>query len=255
MPKKQTAVDLKKVSVFLQSKGGVGKSFLAYFKLLTLDPSQAAVVLLDSSQKANQNATRHASILSHEKVKVWDIYNNTNEYKKSHFFDVFEKIAELPASFIILDIGAPESNVLREGLATDEELTGENLKYIADELGLEIIFNVVVSGADDNVNENLNYFGAVNELLGRFFTVNMLLNDYTFKADGESETLKNELVADGVVNDSNIFIAGKSGSRNNDNPYLTIIKLANGELSMEEATKSMSTRIRVKNILQPLTTL
>lgn len=251
----QTAPEVKKISVFLQSKGGVGKSFLAYFKLLTIDPNQAAVVLLDSSQKANQNAGRHASILGQEKVKVWDIYNNANEYKKSHFFDVFEKMAELPASFIILDIGAPESNVLREALASDEEVTGENLRYACEELGIEVIFNVVVSGADDNVNENLNYFEAVNKLLGRYFTVNMLINDYTFKADGESDLLKNELVADKVADVNQIFIAGKSGSRNNDNPYLTIIKLANGDLSLEEACKNMSTRIRVKNILEPLKTV
>lgn len=252
MTVKHTATETKNVSVFLQSKGGVGKSFLAYFKLLTLDPDVSATVLLDSSQKANQNAVRHTNILGSQKVKIWDIYNNANEYKKSHFFDVFEKIAELPASDIILDIGAPESNVLREGLTTDQELTGENLKYVAQELGLNIIFNVVVSGADDNVNENINYFNAVNKLLGEYFPVNMLINDYTFKADGESDTLKQDLINNNIAGEEKIFIAGKSGNRNNDNPYLTIIRLANGEISLNDATANMSTRIRVKNILAPL---
>ncbi len=242
----------KKVSVFLQTKGGVGKSFLGYFKMLGSDPQKVAVVLLDSSQKANQNKTRHARILGEQNVKVADIYNAASEYKKSHFFQVFEDIAALTPEVVILDVGAPESNVLREALEHDEEVTGENLHYVAEELGMEIIFNVVVSGADDNVNENIDYFAAVNDHLKAFFPVNMLINDVTFKADGESERMRKELVEDGLVTEDQIRVVGKSGSRNNDNAYLEVMAVANGDKSLDDAKKNMSARIRLRNILEPL---
>ena len=114
---------------------------------------------------------------------------------------------------VILDIGAPESNVLREALETDDELTGENLKYITDELDLELIFNVIVSGADDNVNENLNYYGALAKSLESYFKVNMLINDVTFKADKESEALRERLIEKGSGDENNIIVVGKTGQR------------------------------------------
>ena len=242
----------KQVSIFLQAKGGVGKSFMGYFKMLTSEPEKTAVVLLDSSQKANQNADRHARVLGQENVHVVDIYNAAAEYKKAHFFTVFEGIAQIDRPLVILDIGAPESNVLREALETDEELTGENLKYIAEDLGLDMTFNVIVSGADDNVNENLNYYVALSNSLAHFFKVNMLINDVTFKADKESEALRTRLIEKGLGNESNILIVGKSGHRNNDNPFLTIMSVANGETTLEDAQKSIAARIRLRNMLEPL---
>lgn len=245
----------KKVSVFLQAKGGVGKSFLAFFKLLTVEPEKTAVILLDSSQKANQNAGRHRKVVGEKNVKTWDIYNSAHEYKKSHFFDVFENCAGLEAQNIILDFGAPESNVLREALSSDEEVTGENLRYVADELSLDISFNVVVSGADDNVNENIDYFKAINQALNQYFPVRMLINDYTFKADGDSELLKNALLEKGVASENQLSIVGKTGNRNNDNAYLIIASIANGETTLEDGRKNMSVRIRLRNLTEPLASL
>lgn len=242
----------KQVSIFLQAKGGVGKSFIGYFKVLGSEAGKTAVFLLDSSQKANQNADRHAKLLGSENVHVVNIYNAASEYKRSHFFDIFEAVSKIDRPLVILDIGAPESNVLREALETDEELTGENLKFIAGDLGLDMTFNVIVSGADDNVNENLNYYVALSNTLAAHFKVNMLINDVTFKADRESEALRTRLIEKGLGNESNIMIVGKSGHRNNDNPFLTIMSVANGETSLEDAQKSMSARIRLRKMLEPL---
>lgn len=242
----------KQVSIFLQAKGGVGKSFMGYFKMLTSDAEKTAVVILDSSQKANQNADRHIKALGEENVQVVNIYNAAGEYKKSHFFTIFGEIAEIDRSLVILDIGAPESNVLREALETDDELTGENLKYITDELNLELIFNVIVSGADDNVNENLNYYGALAKSLESYFKVNMLINDVTFKADKESEALRERLIEKGSGDENNIIVVGKTGQRYNDNPFLTIMSVANGETTLEDANKNLAARIRLRNMLQPL---
>lgn len=247
----------KQVSIFLQSKGGVGKSWVSFFKMLNekQNGKNIGVVLLDSSQKANQNLDRYSKILGEENVYVWNIYNQASEYKKSHFFNVFENIAELKQDYVILDVGAPESNVLREAIEHDKEVNAENFKYLADELNLDLIFNVVVSGADDNVNENLDYFNALNSKMKGLLKVNCLINDHTFKGDNDAENLAKKLIEIGIANGEQIKIVGRSGIRNNDNPYLDIIAVANAEKSIEEAFKSMATKIRLRNIFVPLNEL
>lgn len=244
----------KQVSVFLQSKGGVGKSWVSFFKMLNEKQNEKnlAVVLLDSSQKANQNYDRHVKVLGEENVRVWNIYNQANEYKKSHFFNVFEGIAELKQSYVILDVGAPESNVLREAIEHDAEVNAENLKFLSDELNLDITFNVVVSGADDNVNENIDFFNALNQNMEGYLKVNCLINDHSFKGDGDADTLMQSLVNGAVAKPEQIRIVGRSGVRSNDNPYLQIISLANAELTLNEALKSMATKIRLRHIFSSL---
>lgn len=242
----------KKVSVFLQAKGGVGKSFLGYLRVLASDTHNTAAVLLDSSQKANQNAGRHTKTLGAENVHVLNIDSANHEYKRNHFFDIFEQVSMIDRPFVILDIGAPESHVFRTALEYDNEMTAENLKYMADDLGLELTFNVVVSGADDNINENLNYFVALDKALKDYFRVNMLINDVTFKEDNDSESLRNDLISESVASEQNVFIVGQSGQRHNDNAYLTIMSLANGDVTLDEARKSIGARIRLRNMLEPL---
>lgn len=247
----------KQVSIFLQSKGGVGKSWVSFFKMLNEKQNEKniGVVLLDSSQKANQNLDRYSKILGNDNVYVWNIYNHSNEYKKSHFFNVFESIAELQQSYIILDVGAPESNVLREAIEHDKEVNAENFKFLADELNLDLTFNVVVSGADDNVNENLDYFNALNQKMSGLLKVNCLVNDHTFKGDNDAENLAKKLIEIGIAKGEQIKIVGRSGIRNNDNPYLDIISVANAEKSLDDALKSMATKIRLRNIFAPLNEL
>jgi hypothetical protein len=253
MTKKSSAK--KKVSIFLQAKGGVGKSFISYFKMLDSDPEKVAVVLLDSSQKANQNKDRHIKVLGDGKVFSTNIYNSSSEYKKNHFFDVFEKIAGLSQENVILDVGAPESNVFREALATDEDFSGEGLAMIADDLGLDMVFNVLISGADDNVNENMDYFTVLNQYLSGHLKVNMVINDVTFKSDGDSDRLAQAIVADGLCSPDQVVVVGKSGNRNNDNAYLTIMAVANGDSSLADAQQKVGTRIRLRRMLEPLKAL
>lgn len=250
---KQTIMK-KKISIFLQAKGGVGKSWLSFFKTLSEQSQDAnlAAVLLDSSQKANQNAMRFIKALGENNVFIVDIYNKNAEYKKSHFFNVFEFIAKQPQQHIILDMGAPESNVFREAIQTDLELTPENIKFLCDDLNLDMKFNVVVSGADDNVNENIDYFNALNKAFKDILPVNCLLNDYTFKAEGESDILSAKLIDNNLASLENIKIVGKSGNRNNDNPYYDIIAVANAEKTLDEANTSMATKIRLRNIMNSL---
>lgn len=247
----------KQVSIFLQSKGGVGKSWVSFFKMLNEKQNEKniGVVLLDSSQKANQNLDRYTKILGSQNVYVWNIYNHSNEYKKSHFFNVFESIAELKQNDIILDVGAPESNVLREAIENDIEVNAQNLKFVADELNLDLVFNVVISGADDNVNENLDYFNALNQKMNGLLKVNCLVNDHTFKADKDAENLVERLIDSKIAKSEQIKIVGRSGIRNNDNPYLDIISVANAEKSLDDAFKSMATKIRLRNIFTPLNEL
>ena len=244
------------MSVFAQSKGGVGKSFICYFKTLTCDLNDVAVVLLDSSDKSTENSKKYSALLGESNVNVANIYSAKNVYTKSNFYNIFEGIAGLPQGSVIVDMGAPESNVLREGLMeARQELSGEELSLITKELDLEVIFNVVVSGAQDQIDRNLEYFASLKKGLGDYFRLNLVINDVFFDDDGESDELKQTLIADGLAAEENIFIAGQTGKRYDDQTYYKLMSVLNGEESLEAVNQSVVSRIRMRKILEPLKTL
>jgi hypothetical protein len=242
----------KNVSIICQAKGGVGKTFITGMLIHKhiVDENPISLVLLDSSQKANQNKERFSKLVPD--VKVWDIYNTSNEYKRSHFFEVFGSITKLPTNDVICDFGAPESSIFREALESDRELTPENLLEISNDLGIELTFNVVVSGADDNVSENIDYFNSLNKQLGDFFKVNCLINDYTFKSDDSSRILAEKLADLEIAKPEQIRIVGYTGNRINDNGYIVLIQLMNCDLTYLEAIQNIPAKIRLRNMFQQL---
>ena len=83
----------------------------------------------------------------------------------------------------------------------------------------------------------------------------MVINDVTFKSDGDSDRLAQAIVADGLCSPDQVVVVGKSGNRNNDNAYLTMMAVANGDSSLADSQQKVGTRIRLRRMLEPLKAL
>lgn len=240
----------KTVKIFCQAKGGVGKSFITYFKMLELKSKSvdAEVILLDSSQKADQNKDRLTKVFGKEKIHVLDIKNQNNELKRIQIYDVLQFASTLKSTNILIDFGASESTILGEALEYDKEFDVENFKYIASELNIMLEFNVLISGSSDNIKETIKYFELFSSIFSKDFKVIGLVNDYTFQADNDSGKLEDILKAN-----HNVQVVGTSGNRSADTVYDIIKKIANSDISIEEAmSKNIASRFRINNMLKQL---
>jgi hypothetical protein len=252
---------MKKISIFLQSKGGTGKSTIATLAIYSKMQSNETVysILVDSSLKAKQNLERHIQILGESNVKDWAITGiNSDELKKANFFDIFEEIAKMGHdndSFVI-DLGAGESHTKRQSfIQENSEFSPENLAFFAQQEQMEIRFNVIVSGSDDCVNENLEYFDSINKSCKSYFEVNCIINDYTLKNEGDSSKLKAKIIASGLAEEGQVIITGYTGNRLMDNPYLEILSILNTEKSIIDPNLSFGTKLRLNKILTQLKTV
>lgn len=252
---------MKKVSICCQSKGGTGKSTVSILAIYSKLKSNENVIsiLIDSSLKAKQNLERSKQILGESNVKDWSVTGiNSDELKKANFFNVFTEIAKITSgdASIVIDLGAGESHTLRQSFIQDDaEFSPENLSLLAQQYEMEIIFNVIVSGSDDCVNENLEYFDAINRSCKAFFVVNCIINDYTLKNEGDSIILKSKILNAGLAEESQIIITGYTGNRLMDNPYLEILSVLNAEKSINDSSLGFGTNLRLNKILNQLKTV
>ncbi len=121
----------------IQSKGGAGKSFHTYFRALSELDGNSLFVDVDSS---TQTSTRQLKFLGNERVETLSLLDKRDVLVRDAFLGYMESIAQCNFNKVYFDFGAAESQQL-PALLRDIPMA-----EFCDELGFELIFNVVVGG-------------------------------------------------------------------------------------------------------------
>ena len=122
----------------LQSKGGVGKSFHTYCRALSVPNEHSLFVDVDSS---TQTSTRQLKFLGSERLETISLLDNRDVLVRDKFLGYMESLAESPFERIFMDFGAPESEQIPALIQRDIPF-----REFCDELGIEVVFNVVIGG-------------------------------------------------------------------------------------------------------------
>lgn len=167
----------KNIHFVIQSKGGVGKSFLTYLIALKnqFDDS-VAFFDLDSSTETSVSQLKFLK----EKSRVYKV-SLLDERKKvirDRLLTTIKKIAQIPEIHeYYLDFGAPESEQLPALFTLDFKI--EALQKFANQIDVEFIFHVIVAGNTAYV-ASMEYLKTIIQTLSGSFKIFVHANENSF---------------------------------------------------------------------------
>lgn len=167
----------KNIHFIIQSKGGVGKSFLTYLIALKnqFDDS-VAFFDLDSSTETSVNQLKFLK----EKSRVYKV-SLLDERKKvirDRLLTTIKKIAQIPEIHeYYLDFGAPESEQLPALFTLDFKI--EALQKFANQIEVEFVFHVIIAGNTAYV-ASMEYLKTIIQTLSGSFKIFAHANENSF---------------------------------------------------------------------------
>ncbi len=164
---------LKKLHFILQSKGGVGKSFLVWL-LAHREAQNEAVLFIDLDHSTQTTHTRLARVVGEDRVTHYSLLDEHKKIEREEFLNMLQAFSQAEGfDTLYLDFGAPESEEFLKFL--QYELSADILGEAAGMLGLSLTFNVVLAG-NDTVSACVKYARTLTGLLRGEFQVNWFLN-------------------------------------------------------------------------------
>ncbi|AFK05580.1 hypothetical protein Emtol_0313 (plasmid) [Emticicia oligotrophica DSM 17448] len=167
----------KSIHFIIQSKGGVGKSFLTYLIALKNQFNDSVAFFdLDSSTETSVNQLKFLK----EKSRVYKI-SLLDERKKiirDRLLTIIKKITQISEiQDFYLDFGAPESEQLPALFSLDFKT--EALQKFANQIDAEFIFHVVIAGNTAYV-ASMEYIQTVIQTLSGSFKIIAHANENSF---------------------------------------------------------------------------
>jgi len=163
----KSAKSMKQLNFILQSKGGVGKSFLVWL-LANQEKENETALFIDLDNSTQTSNARLARLVGQNRVSHYSILDENKKIEREEFLNMLQAFSQIPAQKIYIDFGAPESEEFLKFLRY--EFSAETLKEAADMLEISIRFNVIIAG-NDTVSACLNYSQALTGLIQDYFPV------------------------------------------------------------------------------------
>ncbi|TDE09807.1 hypothetical protein [Dyadobacter psychrotolerans] len=165
----------KKFNFIIQSKGGVGKSFLTYILGVKHEDNKDTYLLdVDGSTKTS---TKQLKFLHDQKrIGKIDLLDKQERIARDKLFGSIEEIAELSYTNYILDFGAPECEQLPALFSRD--VNQEDLKAFADYLNIELVFHVIIAGGTA-YTACVEYLNSIVRVVGKEFKIVVWMNENT----------------------------------------------------------------------------
>lgn len=167
----------KQVHFIIQSKGGVGKSFLTYLLALKNQfKENAAFFDLDSSTQTSVNQLKFLK----DKNRVYKIslLDDRKKIIRDRLFTSIKKIVEIPDfQTYFLDFGAPESEQLPALFGIDFKANA--LKKFENQINATFIFHVVVAG-NTAYMASMEYLKSMIQTLEGHFPIITHANENSF---------------------------------------------------------------------------
>ncbi|WP_211243789.1 hypothetical protein [Runella limosa] len=180
---------MKQLNFILQSKGGVGKSFLVWL-LANQYKDNEAVIFIDLDNSTQTSNARLAGLVGQHRVSHYSILDENKKIEREEFLNMLQVFSQAEPNKIYVDFGAPESEEFLKFLRY--EFSADTLKEASDMLGVTITFSVVIAG-NDTVSACLNYSQALTTLAQDYFTVNWFYNVGLSGGIDSRETTKSTL--------------------------------------------------------------
>lgn len=212
----------KNVTLIMQSKGGVGKSFLTWF-IAQIEKENKAVYFIDVDSETQTSKTRIPGIVGEERIGLYKILNDNKKLDREQLINLFELISKtkIPEDYY-LDFGASESREFKSLLEFD--FPAEIFVDAIKELKLNLRIFIVVSGKD-SLAACSKFFKEINDLIGDLIEVKFVQNEGTFGSKAEIENSKDNLLAAGYkfigfgdLGDSQSAVDLLNVIRNGDDP-------------------------------------
>lgn len=163
----------KKLHFILQSKGGVGKSFLVWL-LAHREAQNEATLFIDLDHSTQTTHTRLARVVGENRVTHYSLLDEHKKIEREEFLNMLQAFSQAEGfDTLYLDFGAPESEEFLKFI--QYELSPDILGEAAGMLGLSLTFNVVLAG-NDTVSACVKYARTLTGLLRGEFPVNWYLN-------------------------------------------------------------------------------
>lgn len=174
----------------IQSKGGVGKSFLTYL-FANKFRKEKDTLFIDADSENKTSSTQNLTFLNGTKRLVFfSILGEQNKIRRDLFTKMLERFGEedFPYQKVFIDLGATESNQLWRLFSDDFEAT--ILKKIEEKYHLQFIFNVVVAG-NTAYAACINFLKKVQQIFQENHTINIYANAEEFRDNyNQMENLK-----------------------------------------------------------------
>ena len=174
---------MKNLHFIIQSKGGVGKSCLAYlFALSNEDNDKSLFIDNDSSTKTS---SRQLQFLEDSRVETISLLDGRDVLVRDRMVSILEDLSESPFTDIYFDFGAPESEQFPALLERDLPF-----KEFCQELDLKAIFHVVIGGGGA-FRSSVNYLNKMMDVAPSNFPIIVWENKTSFRnLDQNSNDLK-----------------------------------------------------------------
>ncbi len=169
---------MKKFYFNLQSKGGVGKSFLtALLALKYENDSTVYFVDLDSSVKTSSQQLKFLQGKTPARFAEMNLLDHRNKIDRQLLFENLNILSSKDYQEFYLDFGAPESAEFPSLFSTDYSV--EDFKQIEKELNAEFILNIIIAGGNSYV-ACTTYLERIVEFVNGAFKINIYVNEATF---------------------------------------------------------------------------
>lgn len=166
----------KTIHFIIQSKGGVGKSFLTYlFALKNEDNQQVAFFDLDSSTTTTERQLKF--LKSKNRVFQISLLDERKKIIRDRLLTSIKYLSEMAFEVFFLDFGASESEQLPALFSLDFNV--KTLKKFEKKLNLSFVFHVVIAGNTAYVS-SMEFLDNVFRTLEQQFHLIVHPNEYSF---------------------------------------------------------------------------
>lgn len=166
----------KTIHFIIQSKGGVGKSFLTYLYALKNQENPATAFFdLDSSTETSERQLKFLK----EKGRVYQVslLDERRKIIRDRLLSSIKQIVEMEYQELFLDFGAPESEQLPALFSLDFSVTA--LKKFEEKLDVKFIFHIVIAGNTAYL-PTTEYLTTFHQTTGQNFSLIVHPNENTF---------------------------------------------------------------------------
>jgi len=168
-----------KIQLLIQSKGGVGKSFLTYLIALKSENNETTYFAdCDASVKTTTQQLKFLHGQEPNRAGSLNLLDNRAMLDRQLLFENLQEITDLNRANTFIDFGASESEQLPSLMSLD--YTIHEFKEIEKELNVDIVFNIVIAGGGA-YNACTTYMQKMVNIIEGQFEVNLYLNEYTFQ--------------------------------------------------------------------------
>jgi len=172
-----------KIQLIIQSKGGVGKSFLTYnFSLKHEQDESTYFADCDASVKTSTHQLKHLHNREPSRAGSLNLLDSRAMLDRQLLFENLQEISELNRSNTFIDFGASESEQLPALMSMD--YTIYEFKEIEKELDVEFIFNIVIAGGGAYY-ASISYMQKMVNIIQGHCKINLYLNEFTFQNNKE----------------------------------------------------------------------